>query len=76
MNSAETEGTFLPDGGWQPNPGSGFRPLTGQEVVDLQQISLLVNPIFGGEGNATWSQHHPIARDIFEAGGGVAWHNF
>lgn len=66
---AEIEGTILEDGGWRANDGSIFRSLTRQEVLELQEMAEKTIPIFGGDGNAIWEQHHPIARDIWQKRG-------
>lgn len=49
-----------PQGGWDAPPGSPFRTLTAEEVKDLQAAPFPA--AFGGPHNATWEQHHPVAR--------------
>lgn len=66
---AETEGKITEGAGWIANKGSPFRSLTWQEVQDIREMAENTTPVFGGEANATWEQHHPIARDIFERRG-------
>lgn len=63
------EGNFQPDGSWQAAAGSPHRSLTKQEVIDLQAMASTTTPVFGGEHNAAWDDHHPVAREIFEKRG-------
>lgn len=54
------------DGSWKAPDGSEFRSLTPQEVKDLQAMAEKTTPEFGGPHNATWDQHHPVAREVWE----------
>ncbi len=62
-------GHFNSDGGWAADEGSPWRSLTVQEVADLQAMAETTTPIFGGEHNAAWEEHHPIARAAWEKRG-------
>lgn len=61
--------TLNADGSWTAPDVSGFRSLTAQEVADTQQMARDTTPEFGGEHNAEWEQHHPVARAVWEQRG-------
>lgn len=62
------EGTIGADGGWIPNEGSMFRRLTKREVDDLTTMAESTTPTFG-LNDASWEQHHPLCREIWERRG-------
>ena len=63
------EGSLQPDGSWLADAGSPYRSLTAREVEELRTMATNKTPIFGGDHNASWSDHHPIARAIWEQRG-------
>lgn len=62
------EGEYVGDE-WVPKKGSPFRHLTAVEVAETRAMAEKTTPEFGGEHNATWEQHHPVAREIWERRG-------
>lgn len=59
------EGKYNPDGSWTAAEGVPFRSLTTEEVQDIIHMAKTTIPAFGGPHDATWEQHHPIAREIW-----------
>ena len=51
---------------WTAAEGSPFRSLTHTEIADARATAERTRPVFGGEHNATWDQHHPVMRAVWE----------
>jgi hypothetical protein len=63
------EGKYDSAGYWVASEGSNFRSLTPEEVEDTRKMAESIKDFtkfFDGEHNATWEQHHPVAREVWE----------